>query len=90
LERLPKDIIEELIRPFLLEGIDNPEGVAALIERFLLARREQMAFQAQEKQAGNRQLLLSCQRRWIERTGMFHNAGRTSGFFHLLQKLPVE
>ena len=46
LRRLPKDIIEELIRPFLLEAIDNPDVVAALIERFLLARREQMALRA--------------------------------------------
>jgi hypothetical protein len=46
LKRLPRDIVEELIRPFLLEAIDNPEGVAALIERFLLARREITALQA--------------------------------------------
>ena len=46
LKRLPKDIIEELIRPFLLQAIDNPDGVAALIERFLLARWELLAFQA--------------------------------------------
>ena len=46
LKRLPRAIIEELIRPFLLEAIDNPDGVAALIERFLLARREQLALQA--------------------------------------------
>jgi hypothetical protein len=39
LRRLPRDIVEELIRPFLLEASDNPEGVAALIERFLLQVR---------------------------------------------------
>ena len=27
------------------QAVDNPDGVAALIERFLLARREQMALQ---------------------------------------------
>ena len=46
LKRLPKAVVEELIRPFLLEAINNPDGVAALIERFLLARREQAALQA--------------------------------------------
>jgi hypothetical protein len=46
LKRLPKATVEELIRPFLLEAIANLDGVAALMERSLLARREQLALQA--------------------------------------------
>ena len=46
LKRLPQAAVEELLRPFLLEAIDNPDGVAALIDRLLLARREITALQA--------------------------------------------